>query len=149
MAQPVIVEAVRTPIGKRNGRLSGLHAADVLQPDIGNTGGIMESKKIAAMAEAFYCAVAPHNPMGPLATVINVHLAACIPNFLILEYIPDDRPIRSELLIEPLRPESGYLPVPEKPGWGVELNEGVFERHPFRPWRRTVPFREDGSVAFN
>jgi galactonate dehydratase len=124
-------------------------AVDILQPDVCCAGGILECKKIAAMAEAFYCSVAPHNPMGPLATVVNVHLAACTPNFLILEYVPDDRPIRSELLLEPLRPEAGYLPLPEKPGWGVELNEEAFEQHPFRPWRRTVPFREDGSVAFN
>ena len=124
-------------------------AVDILQPDVCCAGGILECKKIAAIAEAFYCSVAPHNPMGPLATVVNVHLAACIPNFLILEYVPDDRSIRRDLLVEPLRPEGGYLPVPEKPGWGVELNEEMFEKHPFRPWRRTVPMREDGSVAFN
>jgi galactonate dehydratase len=121
-------------------------AVDIVQPDICCAGGILECKKIAAMAEAFYCTVAPHNPMGPLATVINVHLAACIPNFLILEYVPDDQPIRSELLLEPLRPAAGYLSIPEKPGWGVELNEEAFARHPFRPWRRALPVREDGSV---
>lgn len=123
-------------------------ACDIVQPDICCCGGIMELKKIAAMAEAFYLEVAPHNPMGPLATVINVHLAASIPNFLILEYIPDDRPIRQDLLQEPLKPENGYLPVPDKPGWGVELNEEVFEQHPFRPWRRSAPYREDGSMAW-
>ena len=92
--------------------------------------------------------VAPHNPMGPLATVINVHLAACIPNFLILEYIPDDGPIRKDLLKEPLKPSKGYLPVPDKPGWGVELNEAAFAEYPYRPWKRSFPLREDGSMAF-
>jgi galactonate dehydratase len=123
-------------------------AVDIVQPDICCAGGILECKKIAALAEAFYCSVAPHNPMGPLATVINVHLAACIPNFLILEYIPDDSPARAELIQEPLRPENGYLPVPEGPGWGVELNEEAFAKYPFRPWHRGFPFREDGSMAF-
>lgn len=123
-------------------------AVDIIQPDICCAGGILECKKIAAMGEAFYCTVAPHNPMGPLATVINVHLAACIPNFLILEYIPDDRPIRRDLLLEPLKPENGYLPIPDAPGWGVELNEEAFAQYPFRPWRRGFPFRDDGSMAY-
>lgn len=123
-------------------------AVDIVQPDICCAGGIMECKKIAAMAEAFYCTVAPHNPMGPLATVINVHLAASIPNFLILEYIPDDRPVRRDLLQEALVPENGYLPVPDKPGWGVELNEEAFAQYPFRPWHRGFPYREDGSIDY-
>lgn len=123
-------------------------AVDIVQPDICCAGGILECKKIAALAEAFYCTVAPHNPMGPLATVINVHLAACIPNFLILEYIPDDRPIRGELLKQPLVVQDGYLPLPTGPGWGVELNEEAFERYPFRPWHRAFPIREDGSMGF-
>lgn len=123
-------------------------AVDIVQPDICCAGGILECKKIAALGEAFYCTVAPHNPMGPLATVINVHLAACIPNFLILEYIPDDRPIRKDLLQEPLQAENGYIPVPDRPGWGVELNEEAFPHYPFRPWHRTFPFREDGSIGF-
>ena len=59
-------------------------AADIIQPDVCVAGGIMELKKIAAMAEAHYVMVAPHNPMGPLATMINVHFAASTPNFLIL-----------------------------------------------------------------
>ena len=57
-------------------------AADIIQPDVCVAGGILELKKIAAMAEAFYVNVAPHNPMGPVATAVNVHLAACTPNFL-------------------------------------------------------------------
>ena len=100
------------------------------------------------MAEAFYVPLAPHNPMGPVATAVNVHLAASIPNFLILEYIPDDRPPRSELVKEPLKVKDGYIEVPTKPGLGIELNEEVFEKYPFQPWHRGFPFREDGSMAF-
>jgi len=121
---------------------------DIIQPDICCAGGLLECKKIAAMAEAFYVTVAPHNPMGPVATAVNVQLAACIPNFLILEYIPDDRPGRQDLVREPLKVVDGYIPVPDRPGLGIELNEEAFERHPYRPWRRGVPIREDGSVGY-
>ena len=66
--------------------LINIQAVDIVQPDICVCGGIMEMKKIAAMAEAQYLMVAPHNPMSPLATAVNVHFAASTPNFLILEY---------------------------------------------------------------
>jgi galactonate dehydratase len=121
---------------------------DIIQPDVCCAGGLLECKKIAAMAEAFYVTVAPHNPMGPVATAVNVQLAACIPNFLILEYIPDDRPGRQDLVREPLRVIDGHIPVPDRPGLGIELNEEAFELHPFRPWRRGVPIRADGSVGY-
>ncbi len=124
------------------------HAADIIQPDICIAGGLLELKKIAAMAEAFYVTVAPHNPMGPLATVVNVHLATCIPNFLILEYHPDDKPPRRDLLVEPLIVKDGYIPVPDRPGWGVELNEEALAQYPYKAWSRGFSYREDGSVAF-
>ncbi len=123
-------------------------AVDIIQPDICLTGGILECKKIAAMAEAYYVPLAPHNPMGPVATAVNVQFAASIPNFLILEYIPDDRPPRSELVKEPLKVEDGYITVPDKPGLGIELNEEAFAKYPFKPWHRGFVFREDGSVGF-
>ncbi|MBI2940237.1 MAG: galactonate dehydratase [Chloroflexi bacterium] len=123
-------------------------AADIIQPDICVAGGILELKKIAAMAEAFYVTVAPHNPMGPVATAANVQLAACIPNFLVLEYIPDDAPPRRDLVREPLAVRDGYIEVPRQPGLGVELNEDAFERYPSRRWHRAFPFRPDGSMGF-
>jgi L-alanine-DL-glutamate epimerase-like enolase superfamily enzyme len=79
---------------------------------------------------------------------VNVQLAACIPNFLILEYIPDDRPGRQDLVREPLKVVDGYIPVPDRPGLGIELNEEAFAHYPFRPWRRGLPVRDDGSVGF-
>lgn len=123
-------------------------ACDIVQPDICCAGGISELKKIAAMAEAHYVTVAPHNPMGPVATAVNVHLCANIPNFLILEYHPDDEPPRRDLVNEPIRLEDGYLRVPEAPGLGIDLNEEAFERYPFRRWHRAFPFKQDGSMAF-
>ena len=105
-------------------------------------------KKIAAMAEAHYVRVAPHNPMGPLATVVTVHFAASTPNFFILEYHADDESPRKDLLKEPLMVKDGYIPLPTKPGWGVELNEEAFRAYPARTWRRGFEYRADGSVAF-
>jgi galactonate dehydratase len=122
-------------------------AADIIQPDVCCVGGILELKKIAAMAEAYYVSVAPHNPMSPLATAINVQLAACIPNFLVLEQHPADKPPRSEVLKEPLKIESGYYQVPTKPGIGVELNEKIFEDQKHKPWNRGFKYHKDGSVA--
>jgi galactonate dehydratase len=121
---------------------------DIIQPDITVCGGILEMKKIAAMAEAHYVMVAPHNPVGPLATVVNVHFAASTPNFLILEYHPDDEAPRKDLLQEPLMVKDGYLPVPVKPGLGVELNEEAFRHYPAKPWRRPFQYRADGSPAY-
>jgi galactonate dehydratase len=123
-------------------------ALDVIQPDICLCGGVLEMKKIAAMAEAHYVMVAPHNPMGPVANVVNTHFAASTPNFLILEYSPDDSPPRRDLVVEPLRVKDGYLPIPDKPGWGIELNEEAFRHYPPKPWRREFGFRADGSVDF-
>jgi galactonate dehydratase len=123
-------------------------AADIAQPDVCVAGGILELKKIAAMAEAFYVDVAPHNPMGPVATAVNVQLAACTPNFLILEYIPDDQSPRRDLVVEPMRLSDGYLELPTKPGLGIDLNLDALAGHPFRRWHRAFPIREDGSVGF-
>ncbi|MEZ5400469.1 MAG: galactonate dehydratase [Bryobacteraceae bacterium] len=121
---------------------------DFVQPDICVCGGLLEMKKIAAMAEANFVRVAPHNPMGPVATVVNVHFAASTPNFFILEYHPDDESPRKDLLQEPLMVKDGYIPLPTKPGLGIELNEEAFRRYPAKPWRRGFDYRADGSVAF-
>ncbi len=123
-------------------------AADVLQPDVCCAGGILELKKIAGMAEAFYVTMAPHNPMGPVATAVNVHLAAAIPNFLILEYHPDDSAPRRDLIDEPMELRNGYLELPTRPGLGIDLNLDGIAKYPARPWRRGAPTRADGSFAF-
>ena len=129
-------------------RLMEREAADIVQPDVCLTGGIMELKKIAAMAEAHYVVVAPHNPMGPLATMVNVHFAACAPNFLILEYHPDDQSPRKDLIKDPILVKNGYLEIPDKPGWGYEVNEEAFKHYPPRPWHRGFAYRADGSPDF-
>ncbi len=124
-------------------------AADIIQPDVCLMGGLLEMKKVAAIAEASYVVVAPHNQMGPVATAVNVHFAASTPNFIVLEYTPDDRPPRRDLVQEPLVVRDGYIELPTKPGLGIELNEEALKHYPFRSWRRTSPIRPDGSIGFN
>ncbi|MCC6538262.1 MAG: galactonate dehydratase [Bryobacterales bacterium] len=121
---------------------------DFVQPDICVCGGLLELKKIAAMADAHYVRVAPHNPMGPVATVVNTHFAVSTPNFFILEYHPDDEGARKDLLKETAIVKDGYLPVPTKPGLGIELNEEAFRHYPPKPWRRGFEYRADGSVGY-
>lgn len=78
------------------------HAADYIQPDISHAGGIMELKKIAAMAEAYYIPFAPHNPSGPVANAATLQLAACCPNFCILEIMYSDVEWRKDVTNESL-----------------------------------------------
>jgi galactonate dehydratase len=123
-------------------------AVDIVQPDICVCGGMLEMRKIAAMAEAQFMVVAPHNPMSPLATAVNVHFAASTTNFLILEYRAPDSGAAKDVLKEPIMVRNGYVDIPTKPGWGVELNEEAFRHMPPKPWRRPTGYRPDGSIAW-
>jgi galactonate dehydratase len=107
----------------------------ILQPDVANCGGITAAKKIAALAEAYYVPICPHNPNGPLATAMAVHLLAAIPNGYMLEMIgsPDDLELHAKMVVSPLRPENGVIPLPTSPGLGMELLPNVEEALPFRP----------------
>ena len=125
-----------------------LQAVDIIQPDICLTGGLLETKKIAAMAEASYISVAPHNPCGPIATAVNVHFAVSTQNFLVLEYHPDDEAPRRDIVDEPIKLVDGYLQLPERPGLGIDLNEDALGRFPFKSWHRPFPLRPDGSLSF-
>jgi galactonate dehydratase len=104
------------------------YAVDYIQPDIIHTGGITEMKKIAAMAEAYYVPMIPHNPNGPVSTAATIHLAASIPNFMLTEYI--ELPEREDVLVEPLVLKNGEFELPTKPGLGIELNKKVFKKYP-------------------
>jgi galactonate dehydratase len=123
-------------------------AADYIQPDVCATGGLLELKKVAAMAESFYVSVIPHNPCGPVATAVNVQFATCTQNFVILEYKADDQPSRRDLLQEPIRLVDGYLEPPTRPGLGIDLNEDFIAQNPAEGWRRALPTRTDGSLGF-
>ena len=112
-------------------RVLAAGAAAILQPNLGRCGGILEAKKIAAVAECHYAQIAPHLYCGPIVGAANVQLSACIPNFLILESIKDWGGFHSEILTSPMRWEEGYVIPPEAPGLGVELNEEVARAHPY------------------
>lgn len=104
------------------------HAVDVVMPDLKHVGGILEGKKIAAMAETYGVAVAPHSPAGPVATAAGVQLCATLPNFLILEHAWGEVPWRAELIGgEPI--VDGYYLLPDRPGLGVDVDEALLARH--------------------
>ena len=123
-------------------------AADIIQPDVCVCGGLMEMKKIAAIAEGHDVVVAPHNPMGPLAGAINLHFAASTTNFLVLEYRAHDKGRWRELVKDPWAPVDGHLEIPDAPGWGLEVDEDALARYPAVTWRRGNPIRADNSPAF-
>jgi galactonate dehydratase len=123
-------------------------AADILQPDLLICGGLLEAKKIAAMAEAHYVTMAPHNPLGPVSTAVAVHFAASTPNFLILEYQPDQRGPARDLVREPLVLEDGHIRIPDRPGLGIELNEAAFAGKPLKTWHRPFVIESDGNLGY-
>jgi 2-dehydro-3-deoxyphosphogalactonate aldolase len=112
-------------------RVLETRAAAILQPNLGRVGGLLEAKKIAGMAEAHYAQIAPHLYCGPVVGAANVQLAACSPNFLLLEGILDWGGFHAELLREPIRWEDGFVIPPVGPGLGVELAEEVAAAHPY------------------
>jgi galactonate dehydratase len=108
-------------------------AADIINPDVCNTGGILELKEIAAMAEPHYVAVSPHNYNSTtMGLAASVHASAVMTNFLILEYFLSFEGIGFEIAIEPLKVEQGFIRLPKTPGLGVELKEEALARHQYK-----------------
>lgn len=108
-------------------------ACHVIQPDLCHCGGLWEARKIAAMAETYDVAVAPHNPLGPVANATALHFALATPNFLIQEDMLNDVPWRWEVVRSQLQTAGGYWQVCDAPGLGIEVDETAAARHPFRP----------------
>lgn len=123
-------------------------AADILQPDLLLCGGLLEAKKIAAMAEAHYLTMAPHNPMGPVSTAVAAQFAISTPNFLILEYQIDSEGPARDLILKPFTRRDGYLEVPDTPGLGIELNDKAFAGKPLKTWRRGLVTEFDGNIGY-
>jgi galactonate dehydratase len=132
-----------------------LGAVDIIQPDLSHAGGILECRKIAAMAEAYDIAVAPHCPLGPLALAACLQLAACTPNVAIQEMsLGIHYNVGADLFSycsqkEQLNPTGGYLTIPTAPGLGIAIDEDVVresdrDRH---RWRNPVWRLADGSFA--
>ena len=106
-------------------------AASILQMNLGRVGGLLEAKKIAALAETHYAQIAPHLYCGPVVGAANIQISACTPNFLILESIQTWGGFHAEILKTPIRWEDGYVIPPSAPGLGVELDEDVAAKHPY------------------
>ncbi|MBI2191589.1 MAG: galactonate dehydratase [Planctomycetes bacterium] len=118
-------------------------AAAVLQPDLCHAGGIMECRFIAAMAESYYASIAPHNPLGPISLAAGIQLAACTPNFLILEHTT----LGEGYLKEPFRIKNGYIDLPARPGLGIDLDEQAMADKLGHDWRNPESYHRDDSVA--
>jgi galactonate dehydratase len=107
--------------------------ADILQPDIIHAGGILDMKKIAAMADARSMMVAPHNSNGPVCTAASVHFGFCTPNIKVQECFDD---FSETWVVEAVpgtpRPRDGYFHLPQGPGLGISLNEDLIKEHPFK-----------------
>ncbi len=123
-------------------RLLRAGAAAILQMNLGRVGGLLEAKKIAALAEVDHVQLAPHLYCGPVVGAANIQLSTCSPNFLILEGIERWEGFHAEVLVKPIRWESGYVIPPTEPGLGVELNEAVLARHPYHGERLHLEMTE-------
>ncbi|NLE08796.1 MAG: mandelate racemase/muconate lactonizing enzyme family protein [Dehalococcoidales bacterium] len=106
-------------------------AAQILQFPLGRVGGILEAKKIAGMAEAYYAQIAPHFYAGPIEFLANVHIDTCSPNFLIQESIVTMGDFYAEIMTVPIRWEEGYIIPPTGPGLGSELKEDVMKKYEY------------------
>ena len=119
-------------------------AAAILQPDLCHAGGITEVRLIAGMAEAYYAAIAPHNPLGPISLAAGIQLAASIPNFLCQEQVT----LGDGYLKTPFQVENGYIPIPTGPGLGIELDEEALADKIDHDWRNKETYdADDGSVT--
>ena len=116
-------------------------AADIINPDVGSVGGILELKEIAAMAEAYLVAVAPHNYNSTtVALAATIQVSACIPNFLITEFFVPMQAFGLRVARPAFEVEDGFIRVPERPGLGIELDEDALAQAPYRefPVRRSA-----------
>lgn len=119
-------------------------AASILQPDLCHAGGITEVRLIAGMAEAYYAAIAPHNPMGPISLASGLNIAASIPNFLCQEHVT----LGDGYLKKPFEIANGYVPIPTGPGLGIELDEEKLADKIDHDWRNAESYdADDGSVV--
>lgn len=109
------------------------NGAAILQPDIVHFGGILQTKKLAHMAQAYYIPISPHNAYGPVQTAASLHVDASTPNFLIQEFFYPDKPLYDEILKETFFfPKNGYFELPSKAGLGVDINEEALSKRPYK-----------------
>jgi galactonate dehydratase len=143
-----VARAVRTPVavGERLTTMAEFAAAlragaAILQPALGRAGGLWQTRKIAALAEAHNAQMAPHLYAGPVEWAANIHLAAAIPNALMAETI--ETPFHDALIKGAIRVEDGHIPVPDAPGLGIEVDEALARAHPFTGTGLHLQMQED------
>ena len=118
--------------------------ADIINPDVANTGGILELKEIASMAEAHQVAVSPHNYNSTtIALAATLHAAITMPNFLITEYFVPFEKIGKQISPNPMIPKDGYISLDETPGLGVELDEEKLSKFSYSEFPRTLPYPDN------
>ncbi|WP_018628422.1 galactonate dehydratase [Niabella aurantiaca] len=153
----LIQRSVSTPIASGE-RLVTIHAfrelferraVSVIQPDITHCGGLSEARRIAAMAEAYRIAVAPHNPQGPVSTAASIEFGFATPSYVICESVHNDVPWRADVVSEGFSvQEKGRIVLPNtRPGLGIEINEAEVKKHPFQQEVLQRTFYKDGSVG--
>jgi galactonate dehydratase len=120
-------------------------AASILQPDLCHAGGIHEVHIIAGMAEAYYAAIAPHNPLGPISLAACIQLDATIPNFIAQEHVS----LGEGYLKEPFVVKDGCVDLPTKPGLGIELDEDALADKIGHGWRNPESFHPDDGTAID
>ena len=154
-AMALVASRISIPIATGE-RLHSIHEFEMLlrrgavqyvRPDVCLAGGLTHCKKIAALAEAHYVGVVPHNPLIPVSTAACLQLAACIPNFALQEYpTGEQEPPKSEIVSSPIELQDGYLIIPDAPGIGIELAEDAQEKYPPTPREVETRLNVDGSV---
>jgi galactonate dehydratase len=129
--------------------LFAARAIDIAQPDICHVGGLLEAKKIAALADTAGIGVAPHNPLGPIAGVAALHFAISTPNHVIQEEMVGAVPWYDEVVRGPIKMIDGHWQLPEAPGLGIEVDEAACARHPFAPeiLHTTNAVMADGTIV--
>jgi galactonate dehydratase len=119
-------------------------AAVILQPDMCHAGGITEVRLIAGMAEAYYAAIAPHNPLGPISLAAGLQLAASIPNFMCQEQVS----LGVGYIKQPFKVVDGYVDLPKGPGLGIELDDDAMADKIGHDWKNRETYdQDDGSVV--
>ncbi len=152
-----VQRAVSTPIATGE-RLVTIHpfrelfekrAVSIIQPDITHCGGLTEIRRIAAMAEAYRIAIAPHNPQGPVSTAASLEFGFSCPGYLICEAVHQDVPWRDEVVNWgfSIQKEGQLVRLSDRPGLGVEINEDAIAKHPFEQEVLQRSFNKDGSVT--
>jgi galactonate dehydratase len=114
----------------RFAELVSARAADYLQPDVSHVGGLSAARDIARLAHLHYLPIAPHNPLGPVANAMTLHLAAATPNFAWLETMVSDVPWRVEIVREHCEIADGHMLISDAPGLGVDLDLEACAAHP-------------------